>query len=130
MFINLLNLSYDFPAIHCYKHKLYQLLTALRLGHSESLLALTPLASTPQWLSDLLIHKSSFWFAGFFAGFALLVESKNRRARIAMTIFPRALQSAYAIANGHGCLPNLGQWGEVLFTGISMAMIMVCSSPS
>lgn len=112
-------------ALYCYKHKLHRVLTLLHTGAIPATLLTAPFAKIPQWVTDLLISRFSFWVPGFVAGMALFVEEKRRRGELAMYVLPKGLESAWVMARGKGLVFRTGKWGETLLTAIGMAMVMV-----
>ncbi|PPQ69246.1 hypothetical protein CVT26_003658 [Gymnopilus dilepis] len=114
-----------YQTIYCYKHKLHRILTLLRTGATRPNLLTAPLTKIPQWVIDLLASKFSFWLPGLFAGLALFVEEKRRRAELAMYVLPKGLESAWRMARGKGWVFKTGKWGDTLLTAIGMGMVMV-----
>ncbi|KAF4619751.1 hypothetical protein D9613_004876 [Agrocybe pediades] len=113
-----------YQAIYCYKHKLHRFLSLLRTGAIPASLLTAPFAKIPQWVTDILISRFSFWVPGFVAGLALFVEEKRRRGELAMYVLPKGLESAWVMARGKGWVFRTGKWGETLLTAIGMAMVM------
>lgn len=111
--------------MYCYKHNLHKLLTLLRTGALPASLLTLPLTKIPQWVTDLLISKFSFWLPGFAAGLSLFVEAKRRRGELAMYVLPKGLESMWVMARGKGLVFRTGKWGETLLTALGMAMVMV-----
>ncbi|KAG5651486.1 hypothetical protein H0H81_008486 [Sphagnurus paluster] len=110
-----------YQSMYCYKHKLHKYLTLLRLTKTTSA---NPLRLLPQWLTDVLVSKASFWFPGFMAGLSLFVEAKRRRGELAMYVLPKGLESAWIMARGKGLVFRTGNLGETWLTALGMAMIM------
>lgn len=54
----------------------------------------------PEWLLNVLISRTAFFFPGLMTGFALLIEAKHRRGELAMYVLPKALESAWRIGTG------------------------------
>ncbi|KAJ7063088.1 hypothetical protein C8F01DRAFT_1131481 [Mycena amicta] len=78
----------------------------------------------PRRLVDLLISKGSFWIPGFLAGLSLFIEDSRRRAELAMYVLPKGLESVWVAARGRGYVFRTGSWGESVWAGIAMAMVM------
>lgn len=111
--------------MYCYKHKVHKFLTLLRTGALPSSLLTHPLTKIPQWVTDILISKFSFWVPGFAAGLSLFVEEKRRRGELAMYVLPKGLESVWVMARGKGLVFRTGKWGETMLTALGMAMVMV-----
>ncbi|KAL6307099.1 hypothetical protein BKA93DRAFT_823559 [Sparassis latifolia] len=116
-----------FQGVLCFKHNLYNALSALRSSRASArahpLIAVLA-QQLPQGPIELLISKSSYWVLGFMTGLSLFVEEKHRREELAMYVLPKALESAWIMARGRGLVFRTGEVGEVLFTAMAMAMVM------
>ncbi|KDR84159.1 hypothetical protein GALMADRAFT_236835 [Galerina marginata CBS 339.88] len=113
-----------YQTMFCYKHKLHKILTLLRTGAVPAALLTSPLAKIPQWVTDLLISKFSFWALGLASGLSLFVEEKRRRGELAMYVLPKGLESAWVMARGKGWVFRTGKWGDTMLGAIGMAMVM------
>jgi hypothetical protein len=47
-----------------------------------------------QSVVDLLIHQTSFWLCGLFAGLSLFVQERRRRGELAVYVLSKGLGSA------------------------------------
>ncbi|KAJ7708217.1 hypothetical protein B0H17DRAFT_452825 [Mycena rosella] len=104
-------------AVLCIKHGLYErLMTAPASSPLRRLL--------PQHLIDALIHRGTWWLCGLSTGLALLIEDRHRRAELTMYVLPKALESLWLIARGHGLVLRTGNWGEGVLAGVGMGMVM------
>ncbi|KAG2013120.1 integral membrane protein [Coprinopsis cinerea AmutBmut pab1-1] len=108
-----------YQSLFCYKNKLHRALSILRNSPNGSIFKYLP-----QEFIDFFVSKPSFWFPGFFAGLALLVEAKRRRGELAMYVLPKGLESAWVMARGKGWVFRTGKWGDVILTSIGMGMVM------
>jgi len=107
-----------YQSLFCYKNKFHRVLTLLRNSPTSIV------RFVPQRAIDALISKASFWFPGFFAGLALLVEARRRRGELAMYALPKGLESAWVMARGKGWVFRTGKWGDVILTSVGMGMVM------
>lgn len=108
-----------FLDLFCFKHNVYQYLTALRTSSLRTRSGLSYLLALiakrlPQPVVDLFIGKFSFWVLAASTGLSLFVEEKRRRAELAMYVLPKALESAWVMARGKGLVVNMGRFGDVL----------------
>ncbi|KIY49135.1 hypothetical protein FISHEDRAFT_41969 [Fistulina hepatica ATCC 64428] len=104
-------------ALFCFKHHLHRVLSAL--SPKSELRALLP-----QICIDALVSKASIMMMGLSTGFALLVEEKRRRGELAMYVLPKALESAWVMAQGKGWVFRTRGFGDVLLTSWAMGMMM------
>ena len=61
----------------------------------------------------------------FFCTFAILFEPTNRRAELALFLFPRFLEALWAFLKKRGIVTSVPN-GEVLIFAIPMGIIMYC----
>ncbi|KAJ7496788.1 hypothetical protein FB451DRAFT_1208789 [Mycena latifolia] len=104
-------------AVLCIKHQLYERIMAAPTS--------SPLRKLlPQRLVDILIFRGTWWLSGLSTGLALLIEDERRRAELAMYVLPKALESIWIVARGHGLVLRTGNWGEGVLAGFGMGMVM------
>ncbi|KAL0950380.1 hypothetical protein HGRIS_010342 [Hohenbuehelia grisea] len=107
-----------YQSIFCYKHYLYDVLTAANNSPTSRF-------KVPQWLINSLVSKTSFWWPGFIcSGLSLFVEAPRRRGELAMYVLPKGLESAWIVARGKGLVFPTGNYGEILLTAIGTGMVM------
>jgi hypothetical protein len=114
--------------MNCFNHQIHDYLTTL--SPTSPLFALVK--KIPRSVLDaLFISKFAFWFPGFMAGLALLIEEKRRRVELAMYVLPKGLESAWVIATGKvGQATGLRgiKFGEMWLMALGMSMVMVSIS--
>jgi hypothetical protein len=115
-----------YQTLNCCKNQLHKTFTLLRTRRIRSPLStlISPLTYLPQWVVNLLISKSSFWFSGVAAGLSLFVEAQRRRGELTMYVLPKVLESTWVMARGKGWVFRTGKWGETLLTAVAMGMVM------
>ncbi|GAA5901822.1 uncharacterized protein JCM6883_000407 [Sporobolomyces salmoneus] len=77
----------------------------------------------PDWLMNVVLHKSYYWFSGFATCLSLFIEEKKRRRELAMYVLPRGLESVWSILRSKSYVPFV-PGGEVLLTSAGLSMVM------
>ncbi|KAJ7697594.1 hypothetical protein B0H17DRAFT_1197260 [Mycena rosella] len=104
-------------AVLCIKHGLYE--------HLMAAPASSPLRKLlPQPLIDMLIHPTTWLLCGLSTGLPLLIEDRRRYEELAVYCLPKAIESLWLIARGHGLIFRTGNWGEGVLAGVGMGMVM------
>lgn len=68
-------------------------------------------------------NKFMYWFAGFFAGFSVLIERKSRRSELALYALPKAIDSLFMILVDRKFISTI-PYGDILLFCCSMSGIM------
>lgn len=74
-------------------------------------------------LRTLIARKETFWIMGFLNALSLFAEERKRRTELAMYVFPKALESAWASARKRAWVPVV-PFGDTVLGAAALAMVM------
>ncbi|CAG8790923.1 1771_t:CDS:2, partial [Cetraspora pellucida] len=60
------------------------------------------------------------------AGFAILIEHRNRRNDLTLYVVPKAMESLYKIMCQKNCIFELHRTADIWFFSAAMGVIMTC----
>ncbi|CAG8482769.1 9018_t:CDS:2 [Cetraspora pellucida] len=70
--------------------------------------------------------KYLYWLSGVIAGFAILIEHRNRRNDLTLYVVPKAMESLYKIMCQKNCIFELHRTADIWFFSAAMGVIMTC----
>lgn len=74
-------------------------------------------------MRSLVARKETFWIMGFINALSLFAEERKRRTELAMYVFPKALESAWASARKRAWVPVV-PFGDTVLGAAALAMVM------
>lgn len=80
-------------------------------------------ALMPGAIKRIVARKETFWVMGFLNALSLFAEERKRRTELAMYVFPKALESAWAAARKRAWVPVV-PFGDTILGASAMAMVM------